>query len=681
METGSIGENSPETTKKQKENVEKMRLEFESIPIDIKPEKYLISADRDARAKTTFEEREGMTEEPVMSLDETVLTTRFLQPDGKEKKNKSFVDMHGRSHESGLRKSVIDDLIKIEETLSPAGLHIYVDSSLRNSQEQSCRKAYTMRNAIMSKLFHSLHEELLHSFGDDGESGIKTTIETTKLTKVNIGSVMKVINEFIQDEKIMERIKTNQKTAKLFSLLMLIGYEEQSSSLQVELFESQKDLIDTIEDTEFRDLLLKGQKRGAKQGNENLFGRGLRTMEYLRAGGTEVIPEEKLFKQYIDDDEVSLMGDEIGKTKGSPSTNEVHGIGDFMKLMEGIEKVISANTEISKETGRVQLKELQAIFDFENRRFSDPFSPQESTPPHYTGGACDVEIWQDVVDEKGNPVMKTINKDDKSIMIPVRKRLVMRSQHIADQLSVSFDERSKIFTALSSSLGKSLPKNINLSDSKQRVKYLKETIQNIETISLDSFKLLVVLLDIDLPGEKTELVSHLVGKGGDDINKYIAQHPNLERTYDKKEINTSGDFDVAILELITTFEDKDIKNALLKNKVFQIGSDMSTRRLELYLLACKKQGVKPEENLYEFGSNRRFLYNLMTTTKEDGGLLDEPFVALPAEFWHFGKGDRSSGVVRDIPAYYNEEQTVRPYVGTSEYYNNGAMELKVLSGF
>jgi len=61
------------------------------------------------------------------------------------------------------------------------------------------------------------------------------------------------------------------------------------------------------------------------------------------------------------------------------------------------------------------------------------------------------------------------------------------------------------------------------------------------------------------------------------------------------------------------------------------------------------------DSIIEIANNRRMLYHLLTQPVEKGGfLLDhETFTVLPSEYWHYGRGDRTSSCLDGTNAYYN----------------------------
>lgn len=87
-------------------------------------------------------------------------------------------------------------------------------------------------------------------------------------------------------------------------------------------------------------------------------------------------------------------------------------------------------------------------------------------------------------------------------------------------------------------------------------------------------------------------------------------------------------------------------------QMFDMSLKESYKPVEDYI----KETAEPlDVRIMLLAGNRRFLYNILTRSTAEGGILasGHTFYAHPQEFWHFGRGDRASGVFYGVNAYYD----------------------------
>jgi len=100
-----------------------------------------------------------------------------------------------------------------------------------------------------------------------------------------------------------------------------------------------------------------------------------------------------------------------------------------------------------------------------------------------------------------------------------------------------------------------------------------------------------------------------------------------------------------------------------EKELYKLANTKAYKELEEYFLQYPtgppQEYTQRQQEIYgqlkTLLENRRLYYWIFNLDSKHGGILNpaQTFVGLPGEHWHFGRGDRTSAIVADTPAYYD----------------------------
>ncbi len=278
-------------------------------------------------------------------------------------------------------------------------------------------------------------------------------------------------------------------------------------------------------------------------------------------------------------------------------------------------------SELGKYVGNVDTigKNIMDRITWADRQFSDPESPEEALPPHYTGAAIDIELFKEDAESPGR--MEKMRSKGREF----------------SSFSTLLGKKSAIKRKLSEELG---DKDMNA---------VLDDLSGEELVQDNQAALLVVLLELfTTPSDRNKLLNSKMWLNVKGKNYILDRY---KPGFSKFKFFEMRD----MIHLLSV--DTDIINELDEYQLAVLASLGSYIPIEKYLEKCKSIGETPDKRIAEIAASRRMLYHLLTKTRENGGLLEgKSFIAHPNEHWHFGRGDKSSVLFSrqssDEMAYY-----------------------------
>jgi len=154
-----------------------------------------------------------------------------------------------------------------------------------------------------------------------------------------------------------------------------------------------------------------------------------------------------------------------------------------------------------------------------------------------------------------------------------------------------------------------------------------------------------------------------VGLSGEELKKLLKKaETHFSDAHPTAPHLSGGAFDIEIWQIATgkriaskaweAFGQRRDLTVEADRQMYDMSLNVSYKPVEDYM---KETATPLDARIMLLAGNRRLLCNLLTRSTDEGGILapGHTFYAHPHEFWHFGRGDRASGVFYGVNAYYD----------------------------